>query len=634
MVYVDVDPVAVAHSREILAGNDRRRGRPGGPAATRSAILAHPDVRRLLDLSQPVAVMVVAVLHFVSDDDRPAELLRTLRDALAPGSYLVLSQASDDGRSDDERGRGRAGLPAHRQSALGAQPGRADRALRRVRAGRPGRGLGARSGDRTPRRARRTPSARSSWAASGDSVTELPDGGRTHPGTLRPRLGQGGLRHQLPADDPGPAGGPAAPAHRAAGRRVARRAVRPARRAPGRRRAGRRAHRLRRGPRPYRRGHPAPAGARPRSGRPRTSRTGWRRLLARRGDRLRPCAAGPDARRAGVDPPGRDDGPRRRPSGRCGPARPGSATRPPTTRSPACPTARCSPSGSPPRSTSRAGARSGSGCASSTWTGFKVVNDTLGHQRRRPAAGRRGRAAAPGASASTWWPGWAATSSSSWSSAPAAPTTWSRSPRRPWRRSRTPALVDGHELAVTASIGIVERPVAGADPERADAGRRQHAALGEGRRRGPLGAVRPDAQRTANWPGTRCPPPIPAALDRGEFYLDYQPLTSLRDGTAGRRGGAGPLAAPASWACCGRTASSRLAEETGLIVQLGGGCWPRRAARRRRWSAGGAAGAVRQRQPGRAAGAPARAWCRRSARCCGRPACRRSGSSWRSPRAR
>jgi SAM-dependent methyltransferase len=102
VVYVDVDPVAVAHSREILAGNDRTvvvqedLRRP-------ERILAHPDVRKLLDLDQPVAVMIVAVLHFIADDDRPAEILRTLREALAPGSYLVLSQASDDGRSSDER---------------------------------------------------------------------------------------------------------------------------------------------------------------------------------------------------------------------------------------------------------------------------------------------------------------------------------------------------------------------------------------------------------------------------------------------------------------------------------------------------------------------------------------------------
>lgn len=98
VVYVDVDPVAVAHSREILAGNDRATviqedlRRP-------AAILGHPEVTRLLDFSQPVAVLVVAVLHFISPADRPEEILRTLRAALAPGSYLVLSQASDDGRS-------------------------------------------------------------------------------------------------------------------------------------------------------------------------------------------------------------------------------------------------------------------------------------------------------------------------------------------------------------------------------------------------------------------------------------------------------------------------------------------------------------------------------------------------------
>ncbi|NLU77437.1 methyltransferase [Micromonospora sp. HNM0581] len=102
VVYVDVDPVAVAHSREILAGNDHTAvvqedlRRP-------DRILTHPDVRAMLDFSQPTAVLVVAVLHFVSDDDRPTEVLRTLRAALTPGSYLVLSQASDDGRDEAER---------------------------------------------------------------------------------------------------------------------------------------------------------------------------------------------------------------------------------------------------------------------------------------------------------------------------------------------------------------------------------------------------------------------------------------------------------------------------------------------------------------------------------------------------
>ncbi|MBY8875846.1 SAM-dependent methyltransferase [Micromonospora sp. PLK6-60] len=97
VVYVDVDPVAVAHSREILDGNDRAAviqedlRRP-------EAILGHPEVTRLLDFSQPVAVMVVAVLHFIAPEDRPELILGRLRDALAPGSYLTLSQASDEGR--------------------------------------------------------------------------------------------------------------------------------------------------------------------------------------------------------------------------------------------------------------------------------------------------------------------------------------------------------------------------------------------------------------------------------------------------------------------------------------------------------------------------------------------------------
>jgi SAM-dependent methyltransferase len=103
VVYVDVDPVAVAHSREILSGNDqaiviqedlRRVDR----------IVTHPEVRRLLDFDEPIALITVAVLHFIADSDDPASILRTAREALAPGSYLVLSQASDDGRTDEERG--------------------------------------------------------------------------------------------------------------------------------------------------------------------------------------------------------------------------------------------------------------------------------------------------------------------------------------------------------------------------------------------------------------------------------------------------------------------------------------------------------------------------------------------------
>jgi SAM-dependent methyltransferase len=102
VVYVDIDPVAVAHSRQILAGNERTAviredlRRPG-------EILAHPEVTQLLDLSQPVALLIVAVMHFIPDADDPAGIIRAFREALAPGSYLLISQASHEGRTAVER---------------------------------------------------------------------------------------------------------------------------------------------------------------------------------------------------------------------------------------------------------------------------------------------------------------------------------------------------------------------------------------------------------------------------------------------------------------------------------------------------------------------------------------------------
>lgn len=95
VVYVDRDPVAIAHSRAILRGNDRAvaiRGDLRDPAA----VLAQPALRDLLDLDRPVGLLLVAVLHFVPDADEPRRIVTSLRDALAPGSYLVLQHATLD----------------------------------------------------------------------------------------------------------------------------------------------------------------------------------------------------------------------------------------------------------------------------------------------------------------------------------------------------------------------------------------------------------------------------------------------------------------------------------------------------------------------------------------------------------
>ncbi|MFD9357716.1 SAM-dependent methyltransferase [Streptomyces sp. NPDC060031] len=96
VVYVDHDPVAVAHSQAVLAGQDRTAVVAADLRKPRD-ILGAPEVARLLDLDRPVALLMVAVLHFLEDADDPYALVAELRDALAPGSMLVLTHASYEG---------------------------------------------------------------------------------------------------------------------------------------------------------------------------------------------------------------------------------------------------------------------------------------------------------------------------------------------------------------------------------------------------------------------------------------------------------------------------------------------------------------------------------------------------------
>jgi len=101
VVYVDADPVAVQHSATLLAGNPL--------AGVVQADLRHPDdvltsaaVHDLLDFARPVAVLMIAVLHFVPDGDDPAGIVARFADALAPGSYVALSHgARPAARPDD-----------------------------------------------------------------------------------------------------------------------------------------------------------------------------------------------------------------------------------------------------------------------------------------------------------------------------------------------------------------------------------------------------------------------------------------------------------------------------------------------------------------------------------------------------
>ncbi|HMA46674.1 MAG TPA: SAM-dependent methyltransferase [Frankiaceae bacterium] len=107
VVYVDVDPVAVAHSQRLLADNDRA-GVVQCDLRHVDAVLHAATVTQGLDLGRPVAVLLVAVLHFLPDADRLADIVRGYWTALASGSYVVISHASHDARSPVGQGHAQA----------------------------------------------------------------------------------------------------------------------------------------------------------------------------------------------------------------------------------------------------------------------------------------------------------------------------------------------------------------------------------------------------------------------------------------------------------------------------------------------------------------------------------------------
>ncbi|MCG5446416.1 SAM-dependent methyltransferase [Micromonospora sp. NIE79] len=97
VVYVDNDPMVLVHARALLTSD------PAGATAYLDAdlrepekILADPQLPATLDLSQPVALVLIAVTHFLTDDDRPHEQVARLLDALPSGSWLALTHFTTD----------------------------------------------------------------------------------------------------------------------------------------------------------------------------------------------------------------------------------------------------------------------------------------------------------------------------------------------------------------------------------------------------------------------------------------------------------------------------------------------------------------------------------------------------------
>ncbi|WP_242886201.1 SAM-dependent methyltransferase [Actinomadura litoris] len=113
VVYVDIDPVVLAHARALLAG-DGSTVVITADFRDQEAVLGHPEVGRLIDFDEPLAVLFLSVAHHLLDADDPRRVLRTVLERAAPGSHLAFSEivCSDPVRAADLDARmGAAGIP-------------------------------------------------------------------------------------------------------------------------------------------------------------------------------------------------------------------------------------------------------------------------------------------------------------------------------------------------------------------------------------------------------------------------------------------------------------------------------------------------------------------------------------------
>ncbi|HEY1573447.1 MAG TPA: SAM-dependent methyltransferase [Pseudonocardiaceae bacterium] len=102
VVYVDYDPVAVAHSQLMLRGNENAAV-IDADLTQPEQVLDSPTLRTLIDFDEPVGLLMVAVFHFVADDRHPTRIVGKYRSVLPAGSFVVLSHLTADqmpGESD------------------------------------------------------------------------------------------------------------------------------------------------------------------------------------------------------------------------------------------------------------------------------------------------------------------------------------------------------------------------------------------------------------------------------------------------------------------------------------------------------------------------------------------------------
>ncbi len=94
VLYVDNDPIVHVHANALLACDNSAAIL--ADLREPDAILSHPEVRQVIDFDQPVALLLVAILHFIRDEEDPAGIIARFRDAMTPGSYLAISHATGD----------------------------------------------------------------------------------------------------------------------------------------------------------------------------------------------------------------------------------------------------------------------------------------------------------------------------------------------------------------------------------------------------------------------------------------------------------------------------------------------------------------------------------------------------------
>jgi O-methyltransferase involved in polyketide biosynthesis len=121
VVYVDNDPIVLTHAKALLTGTPEGRTTfIQADLREPEKILSHPATYEILDFNRPLALLLVAVLHFIPDSENPERIVRTLVDTLPSGSYVVASHVTPEHDPESVHGLEAsyhaAGVPAQARS--------------------------------------------------------------------------------------------------------------------------------------------------------------------------------------------------------------------------------------------------------------------------------------------------------------------------------------------------------------------------------------------------------------------------------------------------------------------------------------------------------------------------------------